>query len=101
MTHDDLANPETGCHRVRSVLRSALRLNRLEGPPRCEGMPTRSAVVARRGEAFTRYLACVVFALGVGCVTDSARESSASAAAPRASEPSLDLTGEAAWPPEY
>jgi hypothetical protein len=101
MTHDDLANPNAGCHRVRSVLRFALRLNRLEGARGCEGMPTRSAVTRRWGAVFTRRLACVAFALGFGCVTDNAPESSASAAAPRASEPSLDLTGEAAWPPEY
>jgi hypothetical protein len=50
---------------------------------------------------FTRHLTCVAFALGLGCVTDNAPESSASAAAPGASEPSLDLTGEAAWPPEF
>lgn len=43
-------------------------------------------------------VACMV---ALGCVTDSAPESSASAAAPRASEPSLDLTGEAPWPAEY
>lgn len=39
-------------------------------------------------------------ALGVGCVTDSAPESSASAAA-LAREPAFDLTGEAPWPPVY
>jgi hypothetical protein len=49
----------------------------------------------------TRHLACVALALGLGCVTDNAAESGASAAAPRASEPRLDLTGETAWPPEY
>jgi hypothetical protein len=67
----------------------------------CAGMPTGSALPSRWGALFARHLTCVAFALGPGCVTDNAPESSASAAAPRASEPSLDLTGEAAWPPEY
>lgn len=43
----------------------------------------------------------VGLALGLGCVTDNAPESSASAAAPRVHEPSLDLTGDAAWPAQY
>jgi hypothetical protein len=73
----------------------------LEGAPKCESMPTRSAIAPRWAGVLARHLACFALALGLGCVTDSAPESSASAAAPRASEPALDLMGEAAWPPEY
>jgi hypothetical protein len=39
--------------------------------------------------------------LAVACVTDSAPESSASAKPARASEPALDLVGDAPWPSEY
>lgn len=97
MIHHDLASPDVGCPRVRTVWRSALGLNELEAEAG-QGSGTarfRSMLGRRLG-----LLAALGLALP-GCVTDNAPESSASVAGATAAVPALDLLADTTWPAEY